>query len=268
MTGTGAGESKGYRSERLSSFRRTVIASASVTHEKNTIHTLAAVDITEARRLMAEHVEATGEKPSLTAYVVTCLAHVLRDHPRLNSFVKGRRQVFLDDVTVSVLVERELAGEKVPEPLAVRRAQSKSFPEIQREIRAAQREQDEELGSLSGHTYVRFIPGFLLKTFVRVMDRNIRIARAYGKVAVTAVGMYSGEPFWFVPHGSATVLVSVGSIGRRVVEVDGRLVSREHLHLTLSFDHDLVDGAPAARFTDQFLTTVKSGELLRAESEG
>lgn len=30
--------------------------------------------------------------------------------------------------------------------------------------------------------------------------------------------------------------------------MDGRIEVREHLHLTLSVDHDIVDGAPAARF--------------------
>ena len=87
----------------------------------------------------------------------------------------------------------------------------------------------------------------------------------YGKVAVTAVGMFSEEAVWLIPHGSATVLVSVGSISHKVIEVDGEFVSREHLCMTVSFDHDIVDGAPAARFINDFVKTIKSGELLQKE---
>ena len=42
--------------------------------------------------------------------------------------------------------------------------------------------------------WIRYIPGFLLKPFVRLADRNIKLAKRYGKVAVTAAGMFSREP--------------------------------------------------------------------------
>jgi pyruvate/2-oxoglutarate dehydrogenase complex dihydrolipoamide acyltransferase (E2) component len=254
---------KGYTSVPLSMNRKAVIASASVTRKKNAIHSLAEVDISEPRRLMKEHFENTGEKLSLTAYVVTCLADTLRDHPGLNAFIKGRRLILLDDVTISVLIEREITGEKVPEPIGIKQAQDKTLLEVQKEIRSAKEQESGRLGSLSGNTWFRLIPKFLLKSFIRIADRNIRMAKAYGKVAVTAIGMFSREAVWFVPHGTATVLVTVGSISQKPVEVDGRLLSREHLCITVSFDHNIVDGAPAARFMNQFMETLKCGRLIR-----
>ena len=104
---------------------------------------------------------------------------------------------------------------------------------------------------------------FLLKTFIRIADKNIHIAKSYGKVAVTAIGMFSKEAVWFIPHGSATVLITVGSISNKVVEIDGHFFSREHLCLTASFDHNIVDGAPASRFMNQFIETIKSGRILQ-----
>lgn len=258
---------KGYKTQPLSFNRRAVIASASVTREKNAIHSFTEVDITEPRRLIKEHAEKTGEKLSFTAYIVTCLAHTLKDHPHLNSFIKGNRLVILDDVTVSVLIERDINDEKVPEPVGIQGAQRKSYFEIQQEIRKAQKIQSDTLGSLSGQTWIRLIPKMLFKTFVRIADKNIRMAKLYGKVAVTAVGMFSREPMWFIPHSSATVLVSVGSMNHKVVEVDGQFVSREHLCLTVSFDHNIVDGAPASRFMNQFLETIKNGQFLKIELE-
>lgn len=208
---------------------------------------------------MREHCERTGEKLSFTAYIVCCLAQVIKDHPHLNSFRRGNRLITLDDLTVSVLVEREFAGEKIPEPLAIAAAQSLTFREINDTIRSAKVHTDATMGGLSGMTWIRHIPGFMLKTFVRLADRNISMAKRYGKVAVTAVGMFSREPVWFIPHGSGTVLITVGSIEKRIVFTGEKHEEREFLCLTGSFDHDIIDGAPAARFMNQFLETVKSG---------
>lgn len=252
-----------YRKERLSFERRMVRASASVTRQKNTIHAFSEVDITQPRQLIRDYRDRFGERLSFTAYIVASLARTLQDHPQLNSFISGNHIVYLSTLTVSVLVEREIDGERVPESLGIRDCEAKSYLDIHRDIRAAQQRTEEQFGGLSGSSWIRFIPTFLLKTFVRLADRNITMAVRYGKVAVTAVGMFSREPMWLIPHGSATVLVAVGSITDKLVEVDGRLEAREHLCLTMSFDHDIVDGAPAARFTSQFLEEVKSGNLVR-----
>jgi pyruvate/2-oxoglutarate dehydrogenase complex dihydrolipoamide acyltransferase (E2) component len=96
--------------------RRAVIASASVTSKKNTIHSITEVDITVPRKLIKDHFEKTGEKLSFTAYIVFCLAQTIKDHPQLNSFHTRRKLIILDDVTISVLIEREMNEEKVPEP--------------------------------------------------------------------------------------------------------------------------------------------------------
>jgi len=253
---------KGYKSIPLSFNRRAVIASATVTKEKNVIHSFTDIDITEPRRLIKKHFEKTGEKLSLTGYIVVCLAQTIKDHPDLNSFIKGKRLITLDDVTISVLIEREIAGEKVPEPIGIKKAQEKSFNQIHKEIREAKKKKSDKLGSLSEQVWIRLIPSFLLRTFIRLADKNLKMAKRYGKVAVTSVGMFSKDAVWFIPHGSATVLITVGSISNKVVERNGKFVTREHLCITASFDHDIVDGAPASRFINQLSETIKKGELI------
>jgi len=54
--------------------------------------------------------------------------------------------------------------------------------------------------------------------------------------------------------------------GRRVV--NGRIEIREYLCVTISFDHDVVDGAPAARFTRQFKELIERGYGLCAQDFG
>jgi hypothetical protein len=51
----------------------------------------------------------------------------------------------------------------------------------------------------------------------------------------------------------------VGGIGEKQVVVDGHAVVREYLSLTISVDHDIVDGAPAARFTRRLKELIESG---------
>ena len=98
------------------------------------------------------------------------------------------------------------------------------------------------------------------------------MARRYGKIAVTAVGMHGSGALWFVPLNAGTVAVTVGSIVERLRRVGEVIESRHMLCLTLSFDHDIVDGAPAARFSKRLAELLSSGEAisqaLGQEAEG
>ncbi|MBK9290850.1 MAG: 2-oxo acid dehydrogenase subunit E2 [Bacteroidetes bacterium] len=254
---------KGYKRIPLSFGRQMVAVSASVTKEKNAIHSITEVDISEPRKLIKQHFEKTGTKLSFTSYIVCCLAKTITLYPDFNSFIKGNQLVILDDLTISVLIEREINGEKVPEPIGINEAQKKTLIDIQKEIRNAQEIKSNKIGSLSNYSWIRFIPKFLLKLFIRIAEKNINLAKKYGKVCVTAVGMFSKETVWFVPHGSATVLLTVGSINQKVVKIENEFVEREYLCLTVSFDHNIIDGAPAARFMNDLIKIIKSGDLIR-----
>jgi pyruvate/2-oxoglutarate dehydrogenase complex dihydrolipoamide acyltransferase (E2) component len=58
---------------------------------------------------------------------------------------------------------------------------------------------------------------------------------------------------------SHTLGITVGGIEEKPGVVDGRIEAREFLNVTLDFDHDIVDGAPAARFAQQFRELVVRG---------
>jgi pyruvate/2-oxoglutarate dehydrogenase complex dihydrolipoamide acyltransferase (E2) component len=60
---------------------------------------------------------------------------------------------------------------------------------------------------------------------------------------------------WGVADGWATGLPGVAA------GPDG--ASRRTAHLTIAFDHDVVDGAPAARLTSRLLQLLASGETAR-----
>jgi len=259
---------KSYRVLPFTMNRRMVAASASVAREQNNIQGLIEVDISEPRRLIREHRQRTGERLSLTAYVTTCLARAIAEHPNLNAFRKGGNLILLDDLTIGVLVEREIDGEMVPEPFGIQAAQTKTYRQIHDEIRAAQAHGQDGLGGLSGMTWLRFIPSFLFCTFIRLASQSIRMRQQCGTVGITAVGMFGdqNQAAWGIPLvGGATVSVTVGGIVERPCIHNGRLETREHLCLTMTFNHDIVDGAPAARFLKRFSELLKDGALLRDE---
>jgi pyruvate/2-oxoglutarate dehydrogenase complex dihydrolipoamide acyltransferase (E2) component len=261
---------QGYRVVPFTINRQMVAASTSVGREQSNIHAIVEVDISKPRQLIREIRERTGESPSLTAYVITCLAKTVSEHPDFNSIRKGRNLVILDDVTIGVIVEREINGEIVPENLGIRAAQSKTYRQINEEIRAAQEHVGDGLGGLSGITWLRFIPGFLFRIFVKIASKNIHMLKRYGAVGVTAVGMFGSknQALWLIPVvGGATVVVAVGGIVERPCANNGQLESHEHLCLTITFNHDIVDGAPAARFVKRFSELLMSGELLLDEAD-
>jgi pyruvate/2-oxoglutarate dehydrogenase complex dihydrolipoamide acyltransferase (E2) component len=255
--------SKSYRVVPFTMNRRMVAASAAIGRERNNIHATTEVDISEARRLIDEHRQKTGERLSLTAYVVTCLSRAVAENLYLNSFRKGGKLILLNDVTISVLVERNVSGEQVPEPFGIHAAQAKTYRQIHDEIRAAQGHVNDRLGGLSGSQWFNLIPGFLLRSFIRIASRNVSMMKRFGAVGVTAVGMFGNDAIWFIPLSGATLTVTVGGIVKRACVIGAVSEMREHLCLTLTFNHDIVDGAPAARFTKKFSELLKNADLLR-----
>lgn len=261
-------KTQGYKIVPFSINRQMVAASISVGREQSNIHTILEVDISKPRQWIREAKKLTGESPSLTAYIATCLAKTVSEFPGFNAFRKGRKLIVLDDVTISILVEREINGEIVPENLGIRAAQSKTFRQIHEEIRAAQKNVGGGMGELSGLRWLKFIPAFLFRSFVKIASKNISMMERYGAVGITAVGMFGvkNQALWAIPIvGGATVGVAVGGIVERPVLHEGQLESREHLCLTITFNHDIIDGAPAVRFVKRFSELLMSGELLADE---
>lgn len=57
-------------------------------------------------------------------------------------------------------------------------------------------------------------------------------------------------------------MVTVGGMGPRPVLVDDYVENREHLSLTISVDHDIIDGVPAARFVERMSQLIEDAHGL------
>jgi pyruvate/2-oxoglutarate dehydrogenase complex dihydrolipoamide acyltransferase (E2) component len=81
-----------------------------------------------------------------------------------------------------------------------------------------------------------------------------------GTVTVTAVGMFGeGHSGWGLTPIAETLGLVVGSTAWKPAVVAGRIEPREILNLTVVFDHDILDGAPAARFSRRLVELIESG---------
>ena len=115
-----------------------------------------------------------------------------------------------------------------------------------------------------------FVPGPCRRLLLRLwLGDPVRRKRVTGTTFVSAVGMFGAGTAWGVPMGqNYTLGLTVGSIARKpgiVRDAAGeRIEPREYLSLTLTFDHDVVDGGPAARFTRRLTQLLEGAEILDA----
>ena len=61
------------------------------------------------------------------------------------------------------------------------------------------------------------------------------------------------------PYRRSYPHVDAGIIDEKPGIIDGQIAIREYLSLTISFDHDIIDGTPAARFTQRLQALIESG---------
>jgi pyruvate dehydrogenase E2 component (dihydrolipoamide acetyltransferase) len=72
-----------------------------------------------------------------------------------------------------------------------------------------------------------------------------------GTFTVSNLGMFDVESFTAVINPPESAILAVGSITPTPVVVDGQVVVRDRMKLTLSSDHRAIDGATAARFLQE-----------------
>jgi pyruvate/2-oxoglutarate dehydrogenase complex dihydrolipoamide acyltransferase (E2) component len=70
-----------------------------------------------------------------------------------------------------------------------------------------------------------------------------------GNVVITSIGMMGKISGWFLHSTLHPVSFGIGSVVQKPWVVDGEIRIRDILNMTVSFDHDIVDGGDMARFT-------------------
>jgi pyruvate/2-oxoglutarate dehydrogenase complex dihydrolipoamide acyltransferase (E2) component len=234
---------------------------------KHMIHGLIEVDVTRPRRHIARHKAETGETLSFTAFVIFCLAQAVDENKTMHAYRAWRnRLVIFDEVDVNTQIERDLDGRKWVMPYIIRAANRKSLLDIHREIRAAQVKKID-----NAHEHRQFdlylkLPRLARRLAWWYLRRSPhRTKQIAGTIGMTSVGMFGQGGGWGIPITTQTLLITVGGIAQKPGVIDGRIEIRQYLNLTASIDHDIVDGAPAARFLKRLAELLENGHGLKDE---
>lgn len=240
--------------------RQPVIDSLSRAARMHVTHALLEVDVTEARNRLRKYKNRTGDSLSFTAFLTYCLAQVVDENKILHAYRRGSKLIIYNEVDISVIIEREIADERIPLfPHVVKAANHKSLMEIHEEIRAAQVEDVNSFKMTKWINLYYYLPGFIRALlWEQWLGSPSWRKRLTGTVGISSVGMFGKGPGWGIPVPTYNLNVTVGGISGKPCVIDGQLATREYLCLTVSFNHDTIDGAPMARFMQRYRELIES----------
>ncbi len=168
-----------------------------------------------------------------TDLIVKAVTVALRKHPRLNATLDGEVIQLLDDIHIGVGVALD-EGLIVP---VIRHADRLNVQEIGgalRSLAAKARSNSLEIDEISGGTFT-----------------------------ITNLGAYGIDAFTPIINPPELAILGVGRIIEKVVVYRGDIARRWMMALSLTFDHRLVDGAPAAAFVQTLADILAHPYLLK-----
>ena len=180
------------------------------------------VDMSNAAKLREEM------KVSYTDILVKAVAQALEEHRILNSTLEHEQIKIYEDVNIGVAVATE-RGLVVP---VIHNANKKSLMQIAltlKELVEKAREGKLSREDLTGGTFT-----------------------------ITNLGMYGVETFIPIINPPEAAILGVGKVTEKPVVVDNKIKIKPVMYLSLSFDHRIVDGAPAARFLQRVKQILES----------
>lgn len=179
------------------------------------------VDMTEAARMLSQlrqEWEPQGIHLTYTDTVVKATATALREHPRLNATLEGEVLRLLPEINVGVAVALD-DGLIVPVIPQADARPLKEISRLNRELADKARAGRLTIDEISGGTFT-----------------------------VTSLGMYDVDTFTPIVNPPQAAILGIGCVKETPAFAGEQVVRRHTMNLSLSFDHRLVDGAPAAQF--------------------
>lgn len=250
----------GYVVRRIAPAREPVLDRLAGASRRFQVHALVELDVTVA----AQRIAAAHDTVSWTGFVIGSVARAVALHPALNVRRAGHDLVCFDRVDVGVTVERGSPDLPVLDLALVPAADRLGCAEITALLHQA------KIGPPPTHEATRAVsallrlPAPLRRAGIRALGARASTAARFGPaVGVTSLGMFAHAWGWAIPVAPLTVIVSVGGAVERPTVENGAVVARPHLPLTVTFDHAVVDGAPAARFIETLRDLVETATVLQ-----
>jgi len=213
-----------------------------------------------------------------TAWVVKVVADSVAEEPTIQALNQGhRKQIVFKDVDVALPVARQVEGMEVPLVGLVRQANTKSVQQVHADIQGMKHQEvasgkDYVLGKKGAfnllHALYLRLPGALRVAAMEALMANPFVRKSkMGTVMVTSLGERGMPAGWIIPKTIHNLSIAVGSVRWQPWVAEGKVEPRQVLRLTVLFDHDVVDGLPAARFAARLVSKLEAGWGLALSSD-
>ncbi len=241
-------------------------------HGRHYVRALLEVDVTAALQKLRQ-LRAPGRKISFLAWFVKVLADAVAQHPPINGVRRGRHKVVVfRQVNISVVVEKQVDGRAVPLPLVLRDVNDKTALQLNTEIQAAIEQPIEHAGNLvlgkGEHrgllNLALALPQWMRLAFMRtfILGNPQRVQDMMGTVMISSLGTVGRLSGWMLPTSMHPLSIGIGSLNKKPAIYQGAIQKRDILHLTIAFDHDVIDGMPARAFVDELVARLEAGAGL------
>lgn len=203
------------------------------TNASVTLHTeVDATTLVELREQFNESLLEQDVKLTYTDLIVKITASGLQKHPRLNATLNDEKIELLKDINIGVAVALE-DGLVVP---VIRNVDNIGLATISEKIRAAaEKARNNQL-----------TPGELKD----------------GTFTITNLGNFGIDAFTPIINPPECGILGVGRIVKKPIVQGEDIVIRSMMALSLTFDHRIVDGAPAAQFLQTISQYIQNPYLL------
>jgi len=189
------------------------------------------VDMSAAVALR-EQLKAAEVKVSYNDIVIRCVAKALTEFPMMNATMDDKFITTRDYVNIGMAVATD-TGLLVP---VIRDADLKTLPEIakaSKDLAARTKENKLSPDELTGGTFT-----------------------------ISNLGMFDIESFTAVINKPEAGILAVGKMEKKPVVVNDEIVIRPLMQLSLTYDHRILDGAPAAQFLRRVKQLLENPGLL------
>jgi pyruvate dehydrogenase E2 component (dihydrolipoamide acetyltransferase) len=224
----------------ISSMRKAV--AAKVTESFATVphfYLRSEADLTSLVQLREQNLDViekcSGVRPTLTDFLLRAMALALRDCPTANRIWQDGTIVQLPTVDVGLVVQ---VGDGLLVPI-IQNADKLGLIELVR-----QRVKVTEVVR-SGKMPADLFQG--------------------GATSLTNLGRHRVDEFGAIISPPQSSMLAVGRLAERPAAYEGRLCLRQTMHLTLSVDHRVMDGVPAAEFLDHIVESLEKPYQLLCE---
>lgn len=206
--------------------------------EKPQVTLVTEIDATDLVSARSQIQLETGKKLSYNAFFMAAVARALYEHPYVNVRLEKGGLCQMEAIHIGIAVDTP-RGLMVP---VVRDVDRKSLLEI-----------DDELKRLAANA---------------LEGRSTPDELSGGTFTITNLGQFGVDAFTPIINPPEAAILGVGRISPRPFVVNGQLAVRETITLSLSFDHRLLDGAPAARFLQRISQLLERPVLLYSHRFG